>query len=151
MKPNQSIQYLSWLIIALIAPNTALAGNKDENDIPWYQVEIIIFANQDQQGMISETWPEPPNIGAFEFHDLTHPEDALMLSSSATKTAKKAPDFSAGATTKMPTPFELMNPSELQLIPVAKKLSNSSKYKTLLHVGWRQPTLHPDDSKPIFI
>lgn len=151
MKPNQLIQYLSWLIITLIAPSTVFAGNKDENDIPWYQVEIIIFANQDQQGMVSETWPEPPDLGAFEFHDLIHPEDAQMLSSSAKKTVNKAPDFGAGAMTKMPTPFELMNPSELQLIPIAKKLSSSSKYKTLLHIGWRQPTLHPDNSKPIFI
>ncbi|WP_455375943.1 CsiV family protein [Kaarinaea lacus] len=150
MKRNQSIQYLSWLIIALTAPNITFAGNKDENDVPWYQVEIIIFANQDQQGMISETWPEPTSITASEFHDLIHPEDTL-LQGSTTKTGSKAPDFSASATSKMPTPFELMNPSELQLIPIAKKLKSSSKYKTLLHIGWRQPTLHPDDSIPIFI
>ena len=150
MKRNQSIQYLSWLIIALTAPNITFAGNKDENDVPWYQVEIIIFANQDQQGMISETWPEPTSITASEFHDLIHPEDTL-LQGATTKTGSKAPNFSASATSKMPTPFELMNPSELQLIPIAKKLKSSSKYKTLLHIGWRQPTLHPDDSMPIFI
>ncbi len=147
MKPNQSIQYLSWLIIALTASNIAMAGNKDENDVPWYQVEIIVFANQNQQGMVSETWPEPPAITDAEFHSLTHPDDARMQGTSA----KKAPDFSAGAASNMPTPFELMNPAELQLIPVAKKLSNSSKYKTLLHIGWRQPTQHPDDSRPIFV
>lgn len=143
MNPYQSIQYLSWLIIALIAPTIAFADNKDENDIPWYQVEIIIFANQNQQGMVSETWPEPPALSSQEFHELTHPDDAL------TKTSNKAPDFSAGK--GMPNPFELMDASEFQLTPLAKKLENSSKYKPILHIGWRQPTLHPDKSRPIFI
>ena len=146
MKHNQAIQYLSWLLIALIAPGLALADNKDENGIPWYQVEIIIFANQNQQDMVSETWPEPGAITAAEFLELTHPDDAAMLKGSK----PKAPDFKAGTTT-MPTPFELMDQKELQLTPMAKKLSSSGKYRLLMHAGWRQPTYHPDESKPIFV
>ena len=140
-------QYLSWLFITLFAPSIAIAGNKDENDVPWYQVEIIIFANQNKQSMVSETWPEPPAITATAFDELTHHEDALLQGTQ--KTGSKLPDFNAAS--KMPTPFELMSSSELQLTPIAKKLERSSKYKPLLHIGWRQPTLHPDNSKPIFI
>lgn len=147
MNRNQSIQYLSWLFIALIAPSIAIADNKDENGIPWYQVEIIIFANQNQQGMISETWPEPRAITATEFHELTHPEDTALL----TGKKSKVPNFEAGKGTTMPTPFELMEANELQLTPIVKKLSSSGKYKPLMHVGWRQPTLHPDESQPIFV
>ena len=143
----QSIQYLSWLIIALMLSPVAFAGNKDENDIPWYQIEIIIFANQDQQGIMTETWPEPQAITSAEFLELTHPDDAA---SNANKRAK-TPNFSPEASGKMPTPYELLKPNELQLIPVIKKLQKSSKYKPLLHLGWRQPTLHPDESKPIFV
>jgi len=148
-------QYLSWLIIALFTPVIALAGNKDENDIPWYQVEVIIFANQNQQGITSETWPDPPEITATKFHELTRPEDALLLGTANTggtiKTGNKPPNTSAGTTSKMPTPFELIPASELQLTPLAKKIASSSKYKPLLHIGWRQPTLHPDDSIPVFV
>ena len=153
MKPNQSIQYFSWLLIALMSSSFANAGNKDENDVSWYQVEIIVFANQDQQGMVSETWPEPPAITDNEFRTLTHPGDALLQGNSPATPVKTSqlPNFNATATSKMPTPFELMNPSELQLIPIAKKISSSRKYAILLHAGWRQPTLHPDDSKPIFV
>ena len=72
MKHNQSFQYLICLLIALLMPGVAFADNKDENGIPWYQIEIIIFANQNQQGMISETWPEPNAISATQLHELTH-------------------------------------------------------------------------------
>lgn len=147
MKHNQSFQYLTCLIFALLVPSVTFADNKDENGIPWYQVEIIIFANQDQQGMISETWPEPSAISATELHELTHAEDAAMLKGSKSK----VPNFNAGTSANMPTPYELMNKSELQLMPVVKKLQKSSKYTPLLHMGWRQPTLHPDESKPIFV
>lgn len=147
MNRIQSFQYLSWLLIALILPSLSVAGNKDENDIPWYQVEIIIFANQNQQGMVSETWPEPNAITAAEYHELIHPEDAAMTKGSKSK----VPDFNAGASAKMPTPYELMPSNELQLIPIVKKLAKSGKYTPLMHVGWRQPTFHPDESKPIFV
>lgn len=139
----QSIQYVTWLFfslitVSLIALPTAFAGNKDENGIPWYQIELIIFANQNQQGMISETWPEPPALLSPEFLELTHPDDASPASSS------EVPSI-------MPTPYELLKSTELQLIPIAKKLASSRKYQPLLHMGWRQPTLHPDKSMPIFV
>ena len=148
MNRIQSIQYLSWLLIALMLSPLAQAGNKDENDIPWYQVEIIIFANQNQDGIMSETWPDPPEIKNPTFLELTHPDDAATVMAN---TKSELPKLSANPNSVMPTPYELLRTEELQLTPVAKKLEKSSNYQPIVHMGWRQPTLHPDDSTPIFI
>ncbi len=120
----------------------SFASNKDENDIPWYQIEVIIFANQSYLGMSSETWPETTQLRYTDLIELRHPDDPPRGTSS------KVPNFSASNT---PTPYELLNPSELQLVPIAKKLDRSEEYQTLVHIAWRQPTLDPDKSIPVYI
>ena len=152
---NLIIQYLSRLVSTLLVSMTisiaisqsAVADNKDENGIPWYQVEVIIFANQSYLGLSSETWPDPEPLKVTSLRELNHPRDAAL----DPKKTSQVPNFQAGSKPAMPTPFELLDKTELQLVPVAKKLAASQKYQSLLHIGWRQPTLSPDDSTPIYI
>ena len=126
-----------------LASQNILASNKDENGIAWYQIEIIIFANQNYLGISSETWPETSELRYTDLIELRHPDDPLPTGSQS-----KMPDFSAGAT---PVPFELLAPSELQLVPIVKKLKASEGYQPLLHIAWRQPTLDPDKSIPVYL
>jgi len=125
-----------------------LASNKDENDIAWYQIEIIIFANQNYLGISSETWPETTELKYTDLIELRHPDDPQSTNPNSPASRSKMPDFSAGAT---PVPFELLDASELQLVPIIKKLKASEGYQPLLHIAWRQPTLHPDKSIPVYL
>ncbi|WP_455223315.1 CsiV family protein [Kaarinaea lacus] len=146
------IQYVSWLAGALFLSQSAsqnvLAANKDENDIPWYQIEVIIFANQNYLGMSSETWPENSELQYDEIIDLRHPEDAKLSDPSR---QSKLPNFNPGANPAMPVPYQLLDKSELQLVPIAKKLSASQNYQVIMHIAWRQPTVDPDKAIPVYV
>ena len=133
-----------------VVSQNVLASNKDENDIPWYQIEVIIFANQNYLGMSSETWPDTVELKHTDLIELRHPDDPLPTEGGtpASTSRSKMPNFSASAT---PVPFELLDRSELQLVPLAKKLERSESYQPLLHIAWRQPTLDPKKSTPVYI
>ena len=146
------IQYLSWLAGALFltqnASQNVLAANKDENDIPWYQIEVIIFANQNYLGMSSETWPENSELQYEELIELMHPEDAKLNDPAR---QSKLPNFNPSANSAMPVPYQLLDSSELQLVPIAKKLSTSQEYQLIMHIAWRQPTVDPDKAIPVYV
>jgi len=133
-----------WLSIALSVSlalwfSPVLADNKDENDIPWYQIEVIIFANQNYMGIASETWPDAAPIDMNHIIELHRPGEYV-----ADKGA-----HSAAANT--PVPYELLDKSQLQLTPVEHKLKASSQYQPLIHIAWRQPTLAPNKADPVFV
>ncbi|WP_455365717.1 CsiV family protein [Kaarinaea lacus] len=146
------IQYVSVLAGALFLSQSAsqnvLAANTDENDIPWYQVEVVIFANQSYLGMSSETWPENSELQYDELVELVHPEDAKLNDPAR---QSKLPNFNPDANPAMPVPFQLLDSSELQLVPVAKKLSASQDYQVIMHIAWRQPTVDPDKAIPVYV
>jgi len=146
------IQYVSWLAGVLILSQSVsqivLAANKDENDIPWYQIEVIIFANQNYLGMSSETWPENSQLKYDELIELVHPEDAKQNDPAR---QSKLPNFNPGANSAMPVPYQLLDQSELQLVPIAKKLSTSPDYQVIMHIAWRQPTVDPDKAIPVYV
>ncbi|WP_455208425.1 CsiV family protein [Kaarinaea lacus] len=131
--------------------HNALAANKDENDIPWYQIEVIIFANQSYLGMTSETWPETSEVQYDELIELTHPDDARLNDPAGSAKKSKLPNFDAGANPALPVPYQLLDSSELQLVPVAKKLASSQEYQVITHIAWRQPTLDSSKSIPVFV
>lgn len=130
------------------ASQNALAANKDETDVPWYQIEVVIFANQNYLGMSSETWPENNALQYEELIELIHPEDA-KLGDPARKS--KLPNFNPGANPAMPVPYQLLDSSELQLVPIAKKLSSSQGYQVIMHIAWRQPTVDPEKAIPVYV
>jgi hypothetical protein len=149
IKQKRSVRAACWLLSTLFITPVVMADNKDQNDIPWYQIEVIVFANQSYLGIASETWPDDEPINATDLIELKHHDDnalaQTMTRSGQSKTAANQPAANT------PVPYELLDPSQLQLTPVEKKLAASSKYKPLLHIAWRQPTLSPEQAKPVFV
>lgn len=79
----------------------------------WFEIELVIFENNDSHWMASEYWPddlEPPPI-----------DSALDLEQQISLVTNR-------------------------LDGVAKRISRSSKYKLLLHTGWRQSVLSRSDA-----
>ena len=133
-----------WLFCVLLMSlalwnRAALADNKDENDIPWYQIEVIIFANQNYLGIASETWPDDTPLDMNNVIELHRPGENYMDSNTQPTAANT------------PVPYELLDRSQLQLTPVVNKLKSSAKYQPLLHIAWRQPTLDPKKADPVFV
>ncbi|MGD8640539.1 MAG: CsiV family protein [Gammaproteobacteria bacterium] len=137
-------QYVSALLCALVTFPVVAADNVDQNDLPWYQIEVIIFANKNTGAIRSETWPQAPQLHNSDAIELKHPEDAAYNN-------RKTPNFDAGSGANTPTPYELLDKSQLQLVPVARKLRSSNDYDLLMHVAWRQPTVEPEKATPIYV
>jgi len=139
-------QSFRWLIGALFISTGAWADNKDQNDIPWYQIEVIIFANQNYLGIASETWPEDQPLNMNNVIDLQRHEDAVMNQATATRTGQ-----TGAPAANTPIAYEFLDASQLQLTPVEKKLQSSNKYVPLIHIAWRQPTVSPEQARPVFV
>lgn len=92
-------------------------------DVRWYDVEIILFAQTNQDYRNSESWPidyTPP--------DMENARELLPL-----EKAKRDPT--------RPAAFRLLDPDELHLGADAKRIDGASDMQLLGHFGWRQPGL----------
>jgi len=108
------------LILLAIATQPALA---EVAETRWYDVEVILFAQTNQNYRDSENWPidyTPPDM-----------ENARELLSQ--DKAKRDP--------ARPTAFRLLDPNELHLDADAKRIDAASDMQLLGHFGWRQPGL----------
>jgi len=90
-------------------------------DVRWYDVEILLFAQTNQDYRNSETWPI----------DYTAPdiENAREL----------LPQDKASRDPAQPMPFRLLDADELRLNTDAERIDKAPDLQLLGHFGWRQP------------
>lgn len=163
------------LALTLLTTGNARAADTQEEAIPWYEVEVIIFSNDEQLGLQSETWPEAVDDYPYgKVIDLRLPDDPSVLeeqaklrpvlpspqplpSPAANPSNPLKPVQAATPVTPPPPPkpteipYLMLDPSTFQLADIDRKLRQSGKYAILLHLCWRQPTLPPDQSIPVYV
>jgi len=133
------------LTLTLIAP-LALAESNEER---WYQVEILVFENPDQEADSPEQWPtyptlaeqpfrvEIPNTLRFddaddeprESHEITFGPERTILDGDLSELS----------------PFRLLGESEYQLADEIESMSRRDGYRLLFHQAWVQPVPGRDD------
>jgi hypothetical protein len=107
--------------LALLWSVTSFAADETQR---WYDVEVIIFAQNSQQYRNSEVWPLDyglPQLAATQ---------ELRPASRATQTA--------------PVPFSRLDTASLRLSKQAERIKAAADTELLLHIGWRQPGLAED-------
>lgn len=149
--PFASYTFIASLF-AMIVPNAQAANEKET---PWYEVEVIIFANKEFSTAKTETWPE--NVETPGYHQ------ALDLSLPGFKplVAKLPPVNSRAAKSKSRNPnsqnmyangaYALLDSEFLQLSSIARRIRSSSQYDVVLHLAWRQPTFDEKEATPVFV
>lgn len=141
------------LILAGVPATLALAA--DENtEIPWYEVEVIIFANQQKLAADTETWPEGVTTAGYDHVlDLALPGFTPLKpnlppintkASLRTASVDEGDVYGNGA-------YVLLDKDFFQLTNIARRIDSSSKYDVVLHLAWRQPTFDEDKSLPVFV
>jgi len=100
-------QTLKIFSLFLLGTSLAYAG-------PNYKVEMIIFAQTDDQAFFSEHWPL---------------QDGLQGGTSPNEAKQQTGDF------------RLLPASDFTLSQAEKLLANSPRYEILSHVAWQQPGL----------
>ena len=111
-------------LAAVLATGFANATAASER---WFIVEIIVFDDLEAEGLHAELWPADPGEPSVE--------DAVELAASAQE--ERA--------------FGLARSSELRLRDAWGALRRSSRYRPLMHVGWRLPGLGHDAARPAHI
>ncbi|OGT22370.1 MAG: hypothetical protein A2V90_08430 [Gammaproteobacteria bacterium RBG_16_57_12] len=108
---------------------TTTASQAADEELRWYEVELIIFDHHSQESLDSEKWPLDNTLPQFD--------SAVSL----------VTDHEG----QTPVAFEVLGPNELHLAPEAKRLAAKSGYRVLLHTGWRQPVLERTQAQPVII
>jgi len=122
----KNTSYLLGLI--LVVSIQAHAATEDE--IRYYDVEVVIFKNnlgpKGQEYILPDSSPRKDG-------------EILDLSSSASiKAARKKS-------------YEIIPIEEMRLTETVLRIVNSTRYSLLAHVAWRQPGLEKDQALPIWI
>jgi hypothetical protein len=112
---------------ALLIFCLSLTWNVQAED--WYTVEVIIFANNGNEALDDEYWPEIPDLPVRSSIILAPP-------------SKSDADLAA---------FQQLPGSLLSLNQELAQLKRSSNYRVLYHSGWMQPVAETQNPKPIRI
>jgi hypothetical protein len=129
--------------------------------LPWYEIEVVVFANKDQLGLDTETWPEVANGNDYTNSIILGFPHANPVSRIQTP---KIPDIQvmnpdgsvqpvAAVEPVAPPPeaYAFLDASEMKFTDLVSRLKASSKYELLLHIGWRQPTDSTEKSLPVYV
>lgn len=129
-----------------------------EEELPWVEVEIIIFDQHTPESQASEEWQKEPPLPDIENSveldsadsstDTNRTDDTDKLTRSGNV---EVPDSSLDQTTVAPLPYQSLAPDELQLTNIANKLKRSKGYTILHHVGWRQPSYEKSTAQAVQI
>ncbi|MBC53625.1 MAG: hypothetical protein CMQ34_07275 [Gammaproteobacteria bacterium] len=158
---------LIWLAIALSGQSaTAQDGSR------WYQIEVTVFAHE-TSNTLQERWPTADEL------TLTYParareldsllkhltlEDWTVLQPALTATESTdtdAPGLSAGPDAQQRSDYRLPDAARdaFVALPAAahdftqtnRALNESSAYRVLTHMAWRQPVMRGSDATPIVV
>ena len=112
-----------FLLFIVTLANSSFSAAEET---PWYEVEIIVFANAKGSYINSEGWGQ----------DLEQPQFATA----------RAVTPGSGA-----RPFQAIDASRLRLQGEWSRLQNSGEYRPLLHMGWLQPGLERDKAVGVLV
>lgn len=120
-------------ICSLLAPLLLLPGLLHaEEEQRWYQVEVIIFSQNNPDYRVSELWPL----------DYTLPDTAK---------SRELVRAKQGASSQLPEPFSLVGTERLRLTDAAQRIKSASDVELVMHLGWLQPGLPEDKAVAVHI
>lgn len=122
-------------LLGLFSPLAQATGAPKADTPKLYNVELVIFQQNNPELMQVEHWPTTTS--------LTAPAQFITLNA-----------IDTGATATMPPPeqaFTPIPPAQMQLNDAVQSLEKSSRYRVLMHIGWRQPGLDANSAIPIWI
>jgi Peptidoglycan-binding protein, CsiV len=114
---TKKLTIISSLLVLFISPSTFCQNVKNavENHERWYQVELIIFARNNETAAQQEHWPK--NIS------LAYPENLINLSPAGSNNSNG---------------FNMLQPEARQLNSQANSIAKNGNYSLLFHQAWKQ-------------
>ncbi|MDH5444684.1 MAG: peptidoglycan binding protein CsiV [Gammaproteobacteria bacterium] len=104
-----------------------------EENIRYYDIELVVFENLEESADNNEIWPSGKQ--------LVVPDNATILGQKFK--GELPPEYDSRHL------FKLLSLDDYQLKEHSDMLKESENYRVLLHMGWRQPGLARDKAIPI--
>lgn len=154
---ERRIHFLLSAVAALYVILPGLPQAQSQEEITWYEIEMIIFERSSEIGRNAEVWPVetglPDIAGAVELSVAgLAPEalagEALTGSGNGTPTKSTTAVASRGP---MPRAFQLVPPQKYRLKGIWSRLQKSSAYRPLLHIAWIQPGYASEDAQLVHV
>jgi hypothetical protein len=123
------IRYFLMLCALCLTGTLHAQPQTDTNELQWYQVELIVYTNNDPAALYTEHWREP---------------DARPVMEGAV-------ELTSGTGAPATTPFQLLPREQMQLTDVFDKLARDSRYTPRIHVAWRQAVQDRQSATPVQI
>lgn len=124
--PSYMNNFLRYSLV-LLACLSGVAQAEDE--LIWYDVELVIFAQKNQANLNAEKWGTP-------VIDTEAWDKALAIEELGSYPLRRAGG--------LPAHFTLLDEKNFKLNTEAERVNRSSHYELLYHTGWRQPGLPSD-------
>ncbi len=156
------------LTLAVNSPLLATTTNKQAEDIPWYQVDMIVFLNNTSMNTMTEAWPAPrlrpvpkeaiplipwdtasevpvDDTSEASVDDMGSPPALVDTQKADTQKADTQKTDTQKADTQKAA-FVALPPSSFLLNDEAERLNQSPDYQVLKQIAWRMPLL-PSEQK----
>jgi hypothetical protein len=127
------------LSLTALLPVYAAAPEEEQEELTWYDVEIIIFRHHDLLGASKENWPQFPGEPDFRNAFKLLPALPKHLSLAHSSRLRK------------PIPFSRLREDELRMTDRLERLMRAKTFQPLIHMGWRQPGYDREEAKAVHI
>lgn len=139
MQKYFGIALLLSLVVLVPVQAAPTPDTQQQEELTWYDVEIIIFRHHDLFGASKENWPLDPGEPDFVNATKLLPSLPRRLSSAQTARLRK------------PLAFTRLRSDELRMNDQLDRLLKSKGYEPLMHMGWRQPGYDREQAKAVHI
>jgi len=142
---------IAAILIAALSLTTAVAQDElleeqAEEEIRRYTVEVIIFSYEEDVSVGSEIFlPDEPPIE----EDLLTDEDAEITEQPAIADDDLTAEEEEPELAERELELVLLTEEELTLGDAARQFELLDAYKTIMHLGWTQPTYPEEETSPI--
>lgn len=121
------------------------AEEKEEEQTPWYQVEVLVFTKDSELAARTETWRDR------QYLNVHYPPNIVDLNSSPLHSnANVSFRSSRNNSSQAYLPFQTVADRDQTFRQYIRKLQRQS-YRTLYHQAWRQPVEGKEKALPILV
>jgi len=142
---------IAAILIATLSLTTAVAQDElleeqAEEEIRRYTVEVIVFSYEEDVSVGTEVFlPDEPPIE----EDLLTNEDADIIEQAASVNDALTSEEEEPELAERELELVLLTEEEFMLGDAARQFELLDAYKTIMHVGWTQPTYPEEETSPI--
>jgi len=150
-----------WIPILLYAVLFATPSLAEE-ELPWYEVEVIVFTRDLHPASLNEVWPSDPGAPDFdsaqplqsgltaEIQPAETPS-GLGIADSGDAAPVDASELPVPVAQRLPVPYTLIPEEEYRLKTEFRRLQRSNILQPVIHLAWRQPVTESKHAKLLYL